>query len=66
MKEGRKEEVEGRIQQAIQDYKTSDKPSLRLSAEKFGIAYSTLRCRLNGRQEQATRLVRRQAWSEYE
>jgi len=66
MKEGRKEEVEGRIQQAIQHYKTSDKPSLRLSAEKFGIAYSTLWDRLNGRQAQATRLVRRQALLEYE
>jgi len=65
MKEGRKEQVEGRIQQAIQHYKTSDKPSLRLSAEKFGITYSTLRGRLTGRQAQATRLVRRQALSEY-
>jgi len=62
MKGGRKEEVEGRIQQAIQHYKTSDKPSLRLSAEKFSIAYLTLQGRLNRRQ--ATRLVRRQALSD--
>ena len=66
MKEGSKDEVEGRIQQAIQHYQTSEKPSLRLSAEKFGIAYSTLRGRLQGRQARATRLQRRQALSEYE
>jgi len=66
MMEGRKDEVEARIQQPIQHYKTSDKASLRLSAEKFGIAYSTLRGRLNRRQAQARRLVRWEALSEYE
>ena len=66
MKEGSKDEVEGRIQQVIRHYQTSDKPSLRLSAEKFGIAYSTLRGQLHGRQARATRLQRQQVLSEYE
>ena len=66
MKEGRKEEVERWIQQAIQHYQSSDKPSLRWSAEKFGIAYSTLRGRLKGRQERGKGHQRRQVLSEYE
>ncbi|KAG0131843.1 hypothetical protein HOY82DRAFT_473125, partial [Tuber indicum] len=59
-------EVEERIKQAIQHYQNSDKPSLRLSAEKFGIAYSTLLGRLQGRQGRAKGHQKRQVLSEYE
>jgi len=66
IKEGSKEKVEARIQQAIKHYQKSDKPSLRLSAEKYGIAYSTLRGRLKGRQARETGHQHRQVLSEYE
>jgi len=66
MKEGRKEEVERWIYQAIHHYQSGDKPSLRLSAEKFGIPYSTRRGRLKGRQESSKGHQRRQVLLEYE
>lgn len=66
IQEGSKGEVEARIQQAIQHYQNSKKPSLRSSAEKYGIAYSTLRGRLQGRQARETGHLHRQVLSEYE
>ena len=42
IKEGSKDQVQARIQQAILHNQNSDKLSLRLFAEKYGIAYSIL------------------------
>jgi len=46
--------------------KTGDKPSLRFSAEKYGIAYSILRGRLKGTQPRETGHPHGQVLSEYE
>ncbi|KAG0138236.1 hypothetical protein HOY82DRAFT_476497 [Tuber indicum] len=61
-----KDEVERRIQDALQHYQHSDKPSLRASAEKFGIGYSSLRGRLVGRQSRAKRHCKRHVLTEYQ
>jgi len=66
IKKEKKEEVEKRILDAIQHYKHSKKRSIRTLAETCGIAYSTLRGRLTGRQSRAGGHVRLQVLSEYE
>ena len=66
MKEERKEEVERRIQQAIQHYQSSNEPWIWLSVEKFGVASSTLWGQRKGREAQATGHLMGQVLSEYE
>jgi len=65
-KGGRKNEVKGKIQKAIQHYQHRDPPSLRQSGEKFGVAYSTLLGRLQGRQMRPAGHLKMQVLSEYE
>jgi hypothetical protein len=50
VKERQKNEHEESIQNAIIHYENAIQPSMKASAEKFGIPYSTLRDRLNGAQ----------------
>jgi hypothetical protein len=50
VKERQKNEREENIQSTIIHYENALQPSMRVSAEKFGIPYSTLRDRLNGAQ----------------
>lgn len=64
--EGSNREVEARIQPAIQHYQNSKKPSLCSSAEKYGIAYSTLRGQLQESQARETGHLHRQELLEYE
>jgi hypothetical protein len=52
VKERQKNECEENIQSAIIHYENALQPSMRVSAEKFGIPYSTLRDQLNGAQSQ--------------
>lgn len=66
LKERKKDEGEGRLQQAIRHYRDSDEPSIRASAEKFSIPYSTLRGRLKGRQSRVAGHLRMQVLTEYE
>lgn len=66
IKERKKDEGEARIQEAIKHYRESDESSIRASGEKFGIAYSTLRGRLKGRQTRVTGHLRMQVLTEYE
>lgn len=59
-------ERERLIQQAITHYKESSKPSLRISAETFGIPWTTLRDRLNGATNRRDAHRSQQLLTEYE
>ena len=48
LRQRKKDEREIIIQDAIHHYHSSLEPSIRQSAESFGVAYSTLRGRLGG------------------
>ena len=66
IKERKKDEAESRLQEAIRHYQHSNKPFMRSSAEKFGIAYSTLRGRLKGRQTRVSGHLKMQVLMEFE
>lgn len=66
IKHRQKDEKEGNIQGAIKHYRQSDKPSIRNSAEKYGLAYSTLRRRLAGGESRGGGHRRMQVLTEYE
>ena len=55
-----------RLQEALKHYQHSEEPSLRASVEKYGVAYSTLRGRLKGRQTHGAGHCKMQVLSEYE
>jgi len=61
-----KDNKEKTLQNAITHYKDSQKPSIRASAERFGVAYSTLRGRLGGAEDRVKGHSRLQALTEYE
>ena len=65
IKERKKDEAESRLQEAIRHYQHSNEPSMRSSAEKFGIAYSTLRGRLKGRQTRVSGHLKMQVLTEF-
>jgi len=62
----KKGERERNIQSAINHYKNSDEASIRASAERFGVAYSTLRGRLTGVQDRVGGHRGLQALTKYE
>lgn len=64
--QSRKAEKERNIQSAINHYKTSNEASIRASAERFGVAYSTLLGRLTGVQDRVGGHRGLQALTEYE
>ena len=66
IKERKKSEAEANIQKAINHYWHSDEPSIRASAEKHGVAYSTLRGRLQGRVSREVGHLKLQVLTEYE
>jgi hypothetical protein len=66
IKQRKKDQAEVRLQEAIRHYQHSNEPSMRSSAEKFGIAYSTLRGRLKGRQSRVVGHHQRQVLTEFE
>lgn len=66
MKERKKSEAEVNIQKVINHYRHSDEPSIRASAEKHGVAYSTLRGRLQGRVSHEVGHLKLQVLTEYE
>ena len=66
IKERKKSEAEANIQKAINHYRHSDEPSIRASAEKHGLAYSTLRGRLQGRVSREIGHLKLQVLTEYE
>jgi len=66
IKQRKKDEMELRLQEAIRHYQHSDEPSMRSSAEKFGIAYSTLRGRIKGRQTRVLGHLKMQVLTEFE
>ena len=66
IKERKKDEAEERLQEAIKHYHESFEPCIRSSAEKFAVAYSTLRGRLKGRQSRVAGHLRMQVLTEYE
>jgi hypothetical protein len=49
-KERKTEERENRLLDAIKHYQSDEKPSIRLTAERYGVPFSTLRGRLQGAQ----------------
>jgi hypothetical protein len=61
-----KEERENLIQLAIKDYYKTLEPSIRASAEKFSIPWSTLRDRLRGAQSRRESHRHQQLLTEYE
>lgn len=61
-----KEERENLIQLAIKDYYKTLEPSIRASAEKFSIPWSTLRDRLRGAQNRRESHRHQQLLTEYE
>ena len=66
IKERKLDEAEERLQAAIKHYQESEDPSIRCSAEKFAVAYSTLRVRLKGRQSRVMGHLGMQVLTEYE
>jgi len=66
IKERKKDEAELRLQEAIRHYQHSNEPSMRSSAEKFGLTYSTLRERLKGRQTRVSGHLKMQVLTEFE
>jgi len=48
MKERKRDKMEANLQAAIKHYKHSEKPSIRATAEKFVIPFSTLQNRISG------------------
>jgi len=65
IKQRKKDEGELRLQEALKHYQHSQEPSLRASAEKYGVAYSTLRGRLRGRKTWGAGHRKMQMLSEY-
>ncbi|KAG0135052.1 hypothetical protein HOY82DRAFT_473832, partial [Tuber indicum] len=59
-------EAKASLQKAIDHYRHSDKPSIRASAEKYGVDYSTSRGRLTGRVSREVGHHKMQVLSEYE
>jgi len=66
IKPRKKNEAEECIQKAIEHYRHSDEPSIRVSGEKYGGAYSTLRGRLKGRVSWEVGHHKLQVMTEYE
>ncbi|PWW71744.1 hypothetical protein C7212DRAFT_231862 [Tuber magnatum] len=66
IKERKKSEVPASLQKVINYYCYSDEPSIRASAEKYGVAYSTLRGRLKGRVFREVGHHKMQVLTEYE
>jgi len=66
IKQIQKDKKEVTIQGAIKHYRQSDKPSIRNSAEKYGLAYSTLRGSLIGGESRGGGHRRMQVLTEYE
>ena len=66
IKERKKDEAELWLQEAIRHYQHSNEPSMRSSAEKFGIADSALRGRLKGRQTRVSGDLKMQVLTEFE
>ena len=66
IKERKRSEAEATLQKAINHYRHSDEPSIQASAEKQGVAYSTLRERLQGRVSREVGHLRQQLLTEYE
>jgi len=64
IKERKKSEAEATLQKAIYHYQHSDEPSNHVSAEKHGVAYSTLRGRLQGRVSHKVGLLKLQVLTE--
>ncbi|PWW79435.1 hypothetical protein C7212DRAFT_32269, partial [Tuber magnatum] len=61
----KKSEAEASLQKAINHYHHSDEPSIHASAEKYGVAYSTLRGRLKGRVSREVDHHKMQVLTEY-
>jgi len=61
-----KNEAEATLQKAINHYRHSDKPSICASAEKHGVAYSTLRGRLQGKVSREVGHLKLQVLTQYE
>lgn len=66
LKGRQKDERESHIKMAIEHYQNSMDPSLRQSAEKFSIPYSTLRDRLQGAKNRRDSHRRQQLLTEHE
>lgn len=66
LKGRQQEEREKFIQLAITEYQNAPKPSLRASAEKYGIPWTTLRDRMNGAQSRRESHRQQQLLSEHE
>jgi len=66
IKQRNKNEGKLRLQEALKHYQHSEEPSLRASAEKYGVAYSTLYGRLKGRQTWGAGHCKMQVLSDYE
>ena len=62
----RKDAKEKSLQDAIRYYNQSDEPSIRATAEKFGVAHTTLRDRRAGTQSHVISHRKMQAYTEYE
>lgn len=66
LKGKQKEERERLVLLALKDYQNSTKPSMRASAEKFSIPWTTLRDRLNGAQNRRESHRQQQILTPYE
>ncbi|KAG0135439.1 hypothetical protein HOY82DRAFT_479895 [Tuber indicum] len=66
IKQRKKDEGELRLQEALKHYQHSQEPSIRSSAEMYGVAYSTLRGRLKGRQSRVSGQLKTQVLSQNE
>jgi len=66
IKPRKQNEAEERIEKAINHYQQSDEPSIRPSAEKYGVPYSTLQGRLQGRVPQEIGHQKMLVLTEYE
>jgi len=66
MKERKRDNKEANLQEAIKHYKYSEKPSIRATAEKFAIPFSTLQNRLSGTKTRVQGHVKLLVLTEYE
>jgi len=66
MKERKRDNNEANLQEAIKHYKHSEKPSIRATAEKFAIQFSTVRNRLSGTETRVQGHVKLQVLTEDE
>ena len=66
IKQRKRSKAKANIQQEINHYQHSDEPSICASAKKHGVAYSSLRGRLQGRVSRKISHLKLQVLTEYE